>query len=286
MLAARGTPDFAPIAGLLYGRISDAFHAGGPTLTDMDLVRVFDEEAVSVPVSDGTVAEAIAGADPIRLRSDAMLSERTLRILKVHEAYVHVATTMNGRRQPTLTLLDKGPPSTTSGQECLAVLVEVTAFTSHPTRLRRINDRVGAIHRVEDGATFLDLYRWFLDERGATPQAAYSDTTRVLRESLPDAGPYPKDLAYARGFVQTHNVFRVSVAQGKVFRLWLPFSGKRALDRIGLLFQAFDEGVLAPPHYLPLHLADPAGLASWLAYSGFLHQLDLARVEDDFTQLL
>jgi uncharacterized protein (TIGR02421 family) len=250
MLSARGTPDFARIAGLLYGRTSDAFHAGGPTVADMGLDlaerlsriegtgmlppdprtmtavegaawlqerldRVFDEDPVSVQVSDEIVAEAIAGADRIRLRSDAMFSERALRILEVHEAYVHVATTMNGRRQPTLTFLDKGPPSTTIGQEGLAVLVEVTAFTSHPTRLRRINDRVEAIHRIEDGATFLDIYRWFLDERGATPQAAYSDTTRVFRGSLPDAGPYPKDLAYARGFVQTYNFFRVSVAQGR-----------------------------------------------------------------------
>jgi uncharacterized protein (TIGR02421 family) len=321
MLSARGTPDFARIAGLLYGRTSDAFHAGGPTVADMGLDlaerlgrieatgmlppdprtmtavegaawlqerldRVFDEDPVSVQVSDEIVAEAIAGADRIRLRSDAMFSERALRILEVHEAYVHVATTMNGRRQPTLTFLDKGPPSTTIGQEGLAVLVEVTAFTSHPTRLRRINDRVEAIHRIEDGATFLDIYRWFLDERGATPQAAYSDTTRVFRGSLPDAGPYPKDLAYARGFVQTYNFFRVSVAQGKVFRLWLLFTGKTALDRIGLLFQAFDEGLLAPPRYLPPHFADPAGLASWLAYSGFLNQLDLERVEDDFSQLL
>jgi len=321
MLAARGTPDFARIAGMLYGRTSDAFHAGGPTVADMGLDladrlarieatgmlppdprtmtavegaawlqerldRVFDEDPVAVQVSDEIVAEAIAGADRIRLRSDAMFSERALRILEVHEAYVHVATTMNGRRQPTLTFLDKGPPSTTIGQEGLAVLVEVTAFTSHPTRLRRINDRVEAIHRVEDGATFLDIYRWFVDERDASPQAAYADTTRVFRGSLPDAGPYPKDLAYARGFVQTYNFFRVSVAQGKVFRLWLLFTGKTALDRIGLLFQAFDEGLLAPPRYLPPHFADPAGLASWLAYSGFLNQLDLERVEDDFTQLL
>lgn len=321
MLTARGTPDFARIAGMLYGRTSDAFHAGGPTIADMGLDlaerlgrieatgmlppdprtmtavegaawlqerldRVFDEDPVSVEVSDEIVAEAIAGSDRIRLRSDAMFSERALRILEVHEAYVHVATTLNGRRQPTLTFLEKGPPSTTIGQEGLAVLVEVTAFTSHPTRLRRINDRVEAIHRIEDGATFLDIYRWFVDERGATPQAAYADTTRVFRGSLPEAGPYPKDLAYARGFVQTYNFFRVSVAQGKVFRLWLLFTGKTALDRIGLLFQAFDEGLLAPPRYLPPHFADPAGLASWLAYSGFLNQLDLERIEDDFSQLL
>jgi uncharacterized protein (TIGR02421 family) len=321
MLQARGTPDFARVAGLLYGRTSDAFHVAGPTTADLGadladrlarieasgllppdartmdaetgaawlqerLDRVFDEDRVRVEVSDEIVAEAIAGSDRVRLRADATFSERALRLLEVHEAYVHVATTFNGRRQPVLTFLDKGPPSTTISQEGLAVLVEVTAFTSHPTRLRRINDRVEAVHKVEDGATFLDLYRWYVTERGHTPQAAYADAVRVFRGSLPDAGPFPKDLAYARGFVQIYNFFRIAVARGRVYRLGLLFTGKTALERVGLLFRAFDEGLLAPPRYLPPHFGDLAGLASWLAYSGFLNHLDLERVEDDYVELL
>jgi uncharacterized protein (TIGR02421 family) len=320
MLAARGTEDFARIAGMLYGRTSDAFHVGGPTTADLGvdladrltrieasgvlppdertmdasqgaawlqarLDRVFDRDPVRVEVSDEIVAEAMAGSDRIRLRADATFSERALRLLEVHEAYVHVATTLNGRHQPVLRFLDKGPPSTTISQEGLAVLVEVTAFTSHPTRLRRINDRVEAIHQVEDGATFLDVYRWFLD-RGHTREAAFADTKRIFRGSLPEGGPFPKDLAYARGFVQTYNYFRVAIAQGRVLRLGLLFTGKTALERVDLLFHAFDEGLLEAPRYLPPHFADLAGLASWLAYSGFLNQLDLDRVEEDYVRLL
>jgi hypothetical protein len=44
--------------------------------------------------------------------------------------------------------------------------------------------------------------------------------------------------------------------------------------------------VLEPPRYLPPHFADLAGLASWLAYSGFLNQVDLDRIEDDYVRLL
>jgi uncharacterized protein (TIGR02421 family) len=321
MLVARGTPEFARSAALLYGRTSDAFHVAGPTTADMGvdlagrlalidasgllpadertmdaragaawlqerLDRVFDQDPVRVEVSDEIVAEAVAGADRIRLRADAWFSERALRILEVHEAYVHVATTLNGRRQSTLTFLDKGPPSTTISQEGLAVLVEVTAFTSHPTRLRRINERVEAVHMVEDGATFLDVHRWFVAERGHGPQAAYADTVRVFRGSLPDAGPFPKDLAYARGFVQAYNFFRIAVARGRIFRIGLLFTGKTALERIDLLFEAFDEGLLDVPRYLPPHFADLAGLVSWLVYSGFLNQFDLDRVEDDYVRLL
>jgi uncharacterized protein (TIGR02421 family) len=321
MIAARGTPDFAYHAARLYGRTSDVFHAGGPTTADLGLDlsarleaietggqlppdeltmdaheaaawlqeridRVFDEDRVRVEVSDAIVAQALAGANRVRFRADARFSERQLRLLEVHEVYVHVATTLNGRRQPVLTFLDKGPPSTTLSQEGLAVLVEVTAFTSHPTRLRRINDRVEAIHKVEDGATFLDVYRWFVDERGREPQAAYADAMRVFRGSLPDAGPYPKDLAYNKGFIQVYNFLSVAIAHGKVYRIGLLFTGKTALERIGLLSRAWAEGLLAPPRYLPPHFADLAGLGSWLAYARFLNQLDLERIEADYAELL
>jgi uncharacterized protein (TIGR02421 family) len=321
LLAARGTPDFADHAARLYGRTSDVFHAGGPTTADLGLDlsrrlaaiesggqlppdeltmdaheaaawlqaridRVFDEDHVAVEVSDEIVAHALAGANRVRFRADARFSERQLRLLEVHEVYVHVASTLNGRRQPVLTFLDKGPPSTTLTQEGLAVLAEVTAFTSHPTRLRRINDRIEAIHRIEDGATFLDVYRWLVDERGAEPPAAYADAMRVFRGSLPDGGPYPKDLAYNKGFIQVYNFLSVAIAQGKVYRIGLLFTGKTALERIGLLGRAYAEGLLAPPRYLPPHFADLAGLGSWLAYSGFLNQLDLERIEADYAELL
>jgi uncharacterized protein (TIGR02421 family) len=321
MLQARGTPTFSRIAGLLYGRTGDAFHVGGPSTADLGLDlasrleriersgqlppdeltmdaheaaawlqaridKVFDEDRVQVEVSDKIVAQALAGANRVRFRADARFSERQLRLLEVHEVYVHVATTLNGRRQETLTFLDKGPPSTTISQEGLAVLVEVTAFTSHPTRLRRINDRVEAIHKVEDGATFLDVYRWFVEQRDQAPRAAYADTMRVFRGSLPDAGPYPKDLAYNKGFIQVYNFLSVAVAQGRVYRIGLLFTGKTALERIGLLYRAFEEGVLLPPRYLPPHFKDLAGLSSWLAYSGFLNVLDLERIGEDLADLL
>lgn len=321
MLAARGTPGFARLAGHLYGRTSDAFHVGGPTTADLgrDLARrlerieasgllpdddetmdaheaaawlqeridrVFVDDRVEVEVSEELVARALAGARRVRLRADARFSERQLRLLEVHEVYVHVATTLNGRHQPVLTFLDKGPPSTTISQEGLAVLVEVTAFTSHPTRLRRINDRIEAIAKVEDGATFLDVYRWYREERDQPPREAYVDTVRVFRGSLPDAGPFPKDLAYGKGFVQVYNFLTVAIARGRVYRWGLLFTGKTALERIGLLFHAYDAGLLAPPRYLPPHFSDLAGLASWLAYSGFLNHVDLDRIEDDVLPLL
>ncbi|MGB5337727.1 MAG: tyrosine/phenylalanine carboxypeptidase domain-containing protein, partial [Gammaproteobacteria bacterium] len=127
MLEARGTPAFSEIAQELYGRSSDAFHVGGPTLADLGqllddalrnidesmfleqstrdipaaqavtllqqrLDRVFNDPQARVRVieSDGIVADAAAGSDYIKLRSDSMFSERDLHGLEAHEGWVHV----------------------------------------------------------------------------------------------------------------------------------------------------------------------------------------------------
>src|SRR5690606_14678122 len=73
--------------------------------------KVFpDDQTVRVFESDGIVADAAAGADYIKIRSDAMFNQRDLKIRAVHEGMVHVATRLNGQHQPTWTFLAKGPP--------------------------------------------------------------------------------------------------------------------------------------------------------------------------------
>ena len=89
-----------------------------------------------------------------------------------------------------------------------------------------------------------------------------------------------------REVYQVYNFLSVAIAQGKVYRIGLLFTGKTALERIGLLSRAYEEGLLAPPRYLPPHFADLAGLGSWLAYSRFLDQIDLGRIEADYAELL
>lgn len=190
MLEARGTEDFGLISQELYGAASDAFHAGDPTLADLGLMlsdylnnidgrgdlkdepkdltakqavellqgrlnKVFGEaeETIRVFESDGIVADAAAGADYIKIRSDAMFNSRDVRALEVHEGLVHVGTTLNGLNQPICTFLAKGPPSSTVTQEGLAILMEVIAFASYPSRLRKLTNRTRAIHMVEQGRT-------------------------------------------------------------------------------------------------------------------------------------
>src|SRR5690606_36516172 len=193
MLEARGTADFGLISQELYGAASDAFHAGDPTLADLGLMLsdylnniaergdledeaktltakdavemlqqrlalVFGDDTIRVLESDGIVADAAAGADYIKVRADAMFNERDVRALEVHEGMVHVGTTLNGLNQPICTFLAKGPPSSTVTQEGLAILMEVIAFASYPSRLRKLTNRTRAIHMAEEGADFLQVF--------------------------------------------------------------------------------------------------------------------------------
>ncbi len=201
MLEARGTPDFGMISQELYGAASDAFHAGDPTLADLglmlsdylnniadrgdlrdepknltapqavellqkrlDVVFGEGEGVIRVFESDGILADAAAGADYIKIRSDALFNERDVRALEVHEGLVHVGTTLNGQNQPICTFLAKGPPSSTVTQEGLAILMEVIAFASYPTRLRKLTNRTRAIHMAEEGADFLEVFAFFREQ--------------------------------------------------------------------------------------------------------------------------
>jgi uncharacterized protein (TIGR02421 family) len=287
MLAARGTPEFAKSAMGLYGSPDDAFYPGGPRLSQMGAVlfdvltaldvqlqsdadikkydaqeaqeilqerlsHFFDKHPgkVTVMVSDDMVADASAGADSIKLSSKVKFSNRDLKYLEVHEGWVHVGTTLNGQMQPYCSFLSKGSPSSSVIQEGLAVVTEVVTFTSNPARMRKITNRVIALDKVTHGATFLDIYHYFL-ECGLTENDSYNQTVRVFRGSTPTGGPFTKDLSYAKGFVLLYNFARFAISQHRVDMIPLLFTGKLVLDDLPLLSELKKSELLIDPVYLP-----------------------------------
>ena len=320
MLEARGTADFGLISQELYGAASDAFHAGDPTLADLGLMlsdylnnidnrgdlkdeaktltardavlllqerlaAVFGDETIRVFESDGIVADAAAGADYIKIRSDALFNSRDVRALEVHEGMVHVATTLNGLNQPFCTFLAKGPPSSTVTQEGLAILMEVISFISYPSRLRKLTNRSRAIHMAEEGADFLDIYR-FYREQGFSEQSSYTNGSRVFRGSTPDGLPFTKDLSYLKGFILIYNYIQLAVRKGKLEQIPLLFSGKTTLEDMRTLRQLVDEGLVVPPKYLPPQFRDLNALSAWMCFSNFLNHLSLDRIEADYANIL
>ncbi|HVS13967.1 MAG TPA: flavohemoglobin expression-modulating QEGLA motif protein [Thermoanaerobaculia bacterium] len=322
MLEARGTPEFTRFSQDLYGSAHDVFHAGDPTLADLGalmfeaLGRLADspelveeapihsgEEAVAIlrtrleaafegtgheiriELSDGIVADAAAGADYIKIRREARFTDRDLRLLEIHEGWVHLGTSLNGRSQPVCTFLSKGPPSSTVTQEGLAVLMEILTFSSYPARLRKLTNRIQGIELAEDGADFLEVYRYFL-EQGASEREAYGQAARVFRGSLPTAGPFTKDLSYSKGFVLIYNYLLLAVRRGQLQRIPLIYCGKTTLEDLRLLEHLVEEGVVQPPRFLPPQFADLKALAAWMCYANFLSRLDLERIEADYAEIL
>lgn len=322
MLEARGQSQFGALSEQLYGGADDAFHAGDPTLADLgallaenlDLIDAHsttttDEKTmtgeetapllqarlraafpdadppVRVVLSDGIVSDAAAGADYLKIRREARFSQRDLRLLELHEGWVHVGTTLNGRAQSVCTFLSKGPPSATVTQEGLAILMEVLAFASYPARVRKLANRIRAVAMAAEGATFLDVFD-MLRGAGYPDLDSYTNAARVFRGSTPDGPPFTKDLCYSKGFVMTYNFLQLAVRKGKLEYVPLLFCGKTTLEDLRTLAQLAEEGLVEPPRQLPPQFADPQALLAWMCYSNFLGRLNLDQVEVDYAGLL
>ena len=320
MLEARGTPDFSSISQELYGSSQDVFHVGDPTIAKLgsmmestlsqllqldylfeepktisakDAVVILNEKIESVfpgeglraMLSDGIVADAAAGTDYIKLRADALFNMRDLRVLEVHEIWVHLGTTLNGLAQPYCTFLGKGPPSATVTQEGLAVLMEIVTFSSSPDRLMRLINRVRAITLVEEGADFMDVFTFFKD-KGLDDEESYIHSSRIFRGSSSDGMPFTKDLTYIKGFVLTYNFMRLAVSKGKPDRIPLLFCGKTMIEDMKVLVDLVEEGTVIAPLFLPPQFKDLMGLSSWLSFSRFMTSLNFRQLEQDYANIL
>ena len=292
MLARRGTPDFARLSRELYGgpqagedaRVASVFarlSRSAPERPDRPeatcdagaavavlgerLRRSLPDGRFRVKLGDGILADAAAGCDYIKLRRDARFTPGDLALLEVHEGWVHLGTTHNGRRQPVCAFLGKGPPATTATQEGLAVLCEVLAGVCHAGRVRRLWRRYQAVRLADAGADFRDVYRFYL-ESGDTPCDSYHQAARVFRGSLPaGCGPFAKDLAYGLGLTRLLRAARAGLHVGQPNRLALLFCGKTALDELPALARLAADGVLRPPAFLPPTLEAADAVARLLA---------------------
>lgn len=308
LLEARGTPRFYELSRQLYGSAKDVVAGGSRSvrafaremyslLTNLDeddlgprLVRdipaeravailnerlsdFFGDGVVRVVLDDGIVADAAAGSDYVKLRDGAFFSASDIAVLEVHEGWAHVATSLNGQQQPVARWLAKGPPRTAAAQEGLAALMEVLTLNSHPNRARRLNDRVLAVDKAEDGASFLDVFEWFRTE-GYAADVCFWNTQRVFRGGVLGGGaPFTKDIVYTRGIVENYEFLRRAIATGRAdLARWL-FVGKVHLDDVAVLAGRAHEGVVLAPKYLPAMFRDLKGLGIWLGVSTFWGRL-------------
>jgi uncharacterized protein (TIGR02421 family) len=246
----------------------------------------FVDHAIRVEVVDSLTANAVAGADVVKIKRSARFTRRDVGQLEHHEGYVHVATTINGRAQPVLGFLGAGAPRTTRTQEGLAIFTEFISQTMDLERLRRLTDRILAIRMAEDGASFVDLFRWFRGH-GHDDRAAFDCARRVCRGGLLEGGaPFTKDVVYLDGLVRVSNFLRATITAGHADFVEVLFAGKLDLADIPTLDCLRREGILAPPRYLPAWAKDLRFLTAYMSYSAFLDQTDLGATRAYYQDLI
>lgn len=320
MLQQRGTPGFMRDSQALYGSASDHLRGDKKTLIELGerlchifslpaahklnvaypktiaapeavehlsnrLQPYFPDGSIKVALSDGIVSDASAGGDTIKINSQAMFSSLDLQVLEVHEGWVHLGTTLNGRNQPWATWLSVGSPRITAIQEGLAVLIETLTFSSFPNRARRISDRVVAIDMAERGADFIEVYKHFIS-KDLNETDAYTIAQRTFRGGSVTGGScFTKDLSYIRGFVETVNFIKTAILSDVPQILPFLFSGKVTLDDIPVLYQYHQEGIIAAPQFLPPMFRDLNGLYVWFGFASGLSLIDLDAIQKHFQEM-
>lgn len=320
MLMARGTPDFGVHSKALYGSAFDHLRGDRRSLNELGeqlchiftlpaaahlshdyaktysaeeavvklkigLDQYFNQDDIKVILSDGIVADAAAGSDYIKLNERKRFSEQDLKVYEVHEGWVHVGTTLNGKNQPWATWLAAGSPRITANQEGLAVLLETLTFASFPQRARKISERVEAVAMAEGGADFCEVFHHFVD-KNLPDEDSYQLTQRVFRGGDPRGGSFfTKDISYVRGIIENINFIRSAILSDVPQLIPLMFVGKVTLDDIPVLYQHLLEGTIVAPRYLPSMFADINGLYVWFGFSSSLGLVDMGRVKNHFSKL-
>jgi len=321
MLQVRGKPEFYGYSRKLYGSPQDNFYGSLSTVKDLGLHlynilspvqyraepgeqreqieapeamreleerfgRCFAGQNVRVVLEDEMVADAAASAKTIKLRQSATFTRRDLDILEVHEGWVHMGTTINGLEQRVAKWLHRGTPRVAATQEGLAVLMEIFSFVSFPRRARKINDRVLAIAKAEDGADFLDVFEYFRTE-GYEEEDCLSAAQRVFRGG-DVRGKYPltKDISYCKGFVENYNFIRACIQAGRSEIVPFLFVGKVHLTDVPVLYQKYKEGLVDPPKFLPPMFRDLDSLIVWMSFTNFLSAAGMASAQEAYRHLI
>lgn len=313
MLLGIGTPEFTRFSTRIYGRPDMVYKHQNitavdaarfflettdkllgnkhiqPTETDIsaqefagwlkiEVDEFFNEDVVEVVLDPNMSSKALAGATRIRIRDSARFSQLDKDQLLFHEAYVHTATQLNGKKQPNLKSLGLGAPRTTRTQEGIAVLAELITNSMDITRLRRVALRVIAVKMALDGADLIDLFNFFLNA-GQSEVESIRSAQRIFRGgAVKDKIVFTKDAVYLQGLLEVHTFLRLSIRDNRPDLIRNLFAGRLTMADALRLAPQFQSGWLTPPSYLPGWATDLRRLSASMAYSAFITNINLDNV--------
>lgn len=314
LLLAAGTPAFTERSRELYGGARTRFFEGGATNLDLadhlldrlkihgwDEVRDTEETPltadefaeslrarlerqrprldVEVALDPGCTAKVVAGMKKVRVRPDATFPRWEAEGLFYHEVETHALTAHNGAAQSEAPFLASGGPRTTRTQEGLAVFSELYNRVLTVRRVERLAVRVKLVDMAEQGASFLDLYRFLID-RGSTSRDAYFDAQRICRGGkVEGAVPFTKDACYLAGLLHVYAFLSAFVRGGFRDETELLVCGRVDIEDVAALVQLRALGVLARPKHRPRWLRNWDTLLPYFAFSSFMRTLDLGPIE-------
>ncbi len=275
MLADRGTPRFLYGSLQIFGGVDDALLTLAYEILNRVPSRSRDESlrgAVDAPAFAALAEQELAWyrrqhpalRSRVEQRRDVaglmvsrgnLLVPASVRIprsrvaaLLAHEVGTHVLTYVNGQAQPFRQLY-VGLPGYEELQEGMAVLAEYLAGGLSRPRLRLLAARVLAVHRMIEGASFVDVFRELDRAHDFAQRTAFTVAMRVFR-----GGGLTKDVAYLRGLSRLLGYLR----KGGVLEDLL--TGKFGPEHIPMIEELRWRGVLVDPPLRPRYLDDPAGL--------------------------
>ena len=314
MLMAVGTPKFTEYSTKIYGRPDMVYkHQGISSVdaanyflqvtesllgnnhiesTELDISasdlagwlkaevdEFFEHDTIEVVLDPTISSKALAGATRIRVRGSAVFSKLDRDQLLYHEAFIHTATQLNGKKQTNLKSLGLGAPRTTRTQEGIAVMAELISNSIDLTRLRRIALRVIAVKMALDGADFIELFKFFL-QAGQPEVESVRSAQRIFRGGATKGGVvFTKDAVYLQGLLEVHTFFRVAIRDNRPELVRNLFAGRLTLGDVVRLAPSFESGWLSPPAYMPEWATDLRRLSAMMAYSAFIANIKLEKID-------
>ena len=247
----------------------------------------FGEDTPEIAIVDELSANALATSKQIRIRRDAKFTDRDAIQLINHEAFIHVLTSINGKKQTKLPILGEGHVGTTGTQEGLAVFAEIISGSMELNRFQRLADRVFAIQMAIDGADFIQVYQYFLERTEGKEDQAFESTRRVFRGGVITGGaPFTKDVVYLFGLLRVSSSINAIFSAGRSDCLKLLFCGKLDVMDLPALAELTALGLCQLPQYLPPWIIDPRSLLALLTYSTFMTNVDLVKMTEVAERLL
>lgn len=247
-------------------RIEGAFKGSGP----------------EVVVTRDLAAKATATSKTIKLREGAHFTQYDFKQLFYHEVMTHSLTALNGSEQKVLKCLGRGSLRSLKTQEGLATFSEVITGGMDIRRLTRLALRILAIDAALNGASFVDVFEFFVS-KGQTKKESYLSTQRIFRGGFPDKNiVFTKDCIYLEGLINVHTLFRWAMKHNRLDVCHLLFCGRLTVEDVFGLQDSYNKGLIAPPKFLPAWFSKIEGLAGSLSFSLLANLIRIDVADKDF----